>query len=55
MRDGAHGEIEAGIHGQPGKGAYSIVLSGSGYSDIDEGNTLKVSLSPSMMPINNPC
>ena len=41
MRDGAHGEIEAGIHGQPSKGAYSIVLSGGGYADIDDGDTLK--------------
>ena len=41
MRDGAHGEIEAGIHGQAGKGAFSIVLSSGGYSDIDEGATLK--------------
>ena len=37
MRDGAHGEIEAGIHGQPGRGAFSIILSGSGYDDCDEG------------------
>ena len=41
MRDGAHGEIEAGIHGQVGKGAYSIVLSSGGYSDVDDGITIK--------------
>ena len=41
MRDGAHGEIEAGIHGQPQNGAYSIVLSNGGYADIDNGETLK--------------
>ena len=38
MRDGAHGELEGGIHGQPGKWAYSIVLGGGGYSDVDESN-----------------
>ncbi|SLM36851.1 SRA-YDG [Lasallia pustulata] len=41
MRDGAHGEIEGGIHGQPGKGAYSVVLSSGGYADVDDGDTLK--------------
>lgn len=41
LRDGAHGELEGGIHGQPGKWAYSIVLGGGGYSDVDEGNQIK--------------
>lgn len=41
MRDGAHGEIEGGIHGQPGKGAYSAVMSGGGYSDIDNGDKVE--------------
>jgi len=41
LRDGAHGEIEAGIHGQAGKGAFSIVLSSGGYADVDEGDNLK--------------
>ena len=41
MRDGAHGEIEAGIHGQPGTGAFSIVLSGGGYSNIDQGDIIQ--------------
>ena len=41
MRDGAHGEIEAGIHGKPGKGALSVVLSSGGYADMDEGNTIR--------------
>ena len=41
VRDGAHGEIEAGIHGQPGKGAYSIILAGGGYDDIDRGEMIK--------------
>ena len=41
MRDGAHGEIEGGIHGKPGVGAFSIVLSGGGYSDIDEGYMIR--------------
>lgn len=41
MRDGAHGEIEAGIHGKPDKGAFSVVLSGGGYADEDEGTTIR--------------
>lgn len=41
LRDGAHGEIEAGIHGQVGKGAYSIALSSGGYADVDEGDFIK--------------
>ena len=41
LRDGAHGEIEAGIHGQTGKGAFSIVLSSGGYADVDEGDTIQ--------------
>lgn len=41
MRDGAHGEIEAGIHGKPEKGAFSVVLSGGGYADEDEGATIR--------------
>lgn len=40
MRDGAHGEIEAGIHGQPGRGAFSVILSGGGYDDLDEGDKI---------------
>ena len=41
MRDGAHGEMEGGIHGKHGEGAFSIVLSGGGYSDVDEGNVIR--------------
>lgn len=41
LRDGAHGEIEAGIHGQTGKGAFSVVLSSGGYADVDDGETVK--------------
>ncbi|PGH14202.1 hypothetical protein AJ79_03175 [Helicocarpus griseus UAMH5409] len=40
VRDGAHGETEAGICGRFGKGAVSIVLSGKGYADIDQGDTV---------------
>ena len=40
-RDGAHGEIEAGISGTKGRGAFSIVLSHSGYADVDEGEEIK--------------
>ena len=41
LRDGAHGEMEAGIHGQTNVGAYSIVLSGSGYHNVDCGEDIK--------------
>ena len=41
MRDGAHGEIEAGIHGKPEKGAFSVVLSSGGYADKDDGETIR--------------
>ena len=41
LRDGAHGETEAGIHGHPDIGALSIVLSGGGYEDIDDGEIVK--------------
>ncbi|KAI9805859.1 MAG: hypothetical protein M1825_000473 [Sarcosagium campestre] len=40
MRDGAHGEIEAGIHGQHGKGALSVLLSSGAYDDKDEGDRI---------------
>jgi hypothetical protein len=36
-RDGAHGELEAGIYGKKGIGAYSIVLARGGYADRDNG------------------
>jgi hypothetical protein len=39
-RDGGHGEIEGGIHGQAGKGAFSVVLSNGGYDDRDEGDRI---------------
>lgn len=41
MRDGAHGETEAGIHGQIGFGAYSVVVSEGGYKNIDNGTHLE--------------
>ena len=41
VRDGAHGEMEAGIHGKPAEGAYSIVISGGGYANIDRGDTIE--------------
>ena len=46
-RDGAHGEVEAGISGLKAKGAYSIVVSGAGYADIDEGERLQYCGTPS--------
>ncbi|KFY17460.1 hypothetical protein V492_00654 [Pseudogymnoascus sp. VKM F-4246] len=36
LRDGAHGEQEAGIHGQVGKGTYSVVVAQGGYADEDK-------------------
>ncbi|KAL8774097.1 MAG: hypothetical protein Q9209_001205 [Squamulea sp. 1 TL-2023] len=42
LRDGAHGAIEAGIYGETGKGAYSIIVGGeSGYDDVDNGEELQ--------------
>ncbi|KAL8948024.1 MAG: hypothetical protein Q9222_005755 [Ikaeria aurantiellina] len=41
IRDGAHGIPEGGIYGQPKKGAYSIIVSGGGYSDVDDGEIIK--------------
>ncbi|OJD22037.1 hypothetical protein ACJ73_06619 [Blastomyces percursus] len=42
IRDGAHGEMEAGISGRDKVGAVSIILSsaGKGYPDIDQGDTI---------------
>lgn len=43
VRDGAHGDHEAGIFGKVGTGALSIVLSSGrtkGYADIDEGEEI---------------
>jgi hypothetical protein len=39
-RDGGHGEIEGGIHGQSGRGAFSVVLSNGGYDDLDDGDRI---------------
>ncbi|KAL8710135.1 MAG: hypothetical protein Q9220_005218 [cf. Caloplaca sp. 1 TL-2023] len=41
IRDGAHGIPEGGIYGQPKKGAYSVIVSGGGYSDVDDGDTIQ--------------
>jgi hypothetical protein len=45
LRDGAHGEQEAGIYGQTGKGAYSVVVAVGGYADKDHGEVLSDTLS----------
>lgn len=37
IRDGAHGEQEAGISGKTGHGAYSVVVASGGYDDKDNG------------------
>lgn len=41
LRDGAHGEQEAGIHGQTGQGAFSVVVAAGGYSDEDNGAAIE--------------
>ncbi|KAL8957118.1 MAG: hypothetical protein Q9183_006144, partial [Haloplaca sp. 2 TL-2023] len=41
VRDGAHGERQAGIAGKKGRGAQSIILAGSGYKDIDNGDEIE--------------
>ncbi|KAL9577685.1 MAG: hypothetical protein Q9212_006208 [Teloschistes hypoglaucus] len=41
LRDGAHGARVDGIFGVSGQGALSVVLSGTGYSDVDEGDIIK--------------
>ena len=47
MRDGAHGEMEGGIHGKTGQGAFSIVMSGGGYANIDNGDSIEYCGTPS--------
>lgn len=54
LRDGAHGALEAGIHGETGKGAYSIIVGGdSGYQDLDHGDTLQYCGTPSSKKNSN--
>ncbi|KAF2128198.1 hypothetical protein P153DRAFT_293707 [Dothidotthia symphoricarpi CBS 119687] len=43
VRDGAHGAAQGGISGETDKGAYSIVLSGGGYHDQDDGDVIEYS------------
>ncbi|KAF2868826.1 PUA-like domain-containing protein [Massariosphaeria phaeospora] len=38
VRDGAHGAAQGGIYGEKDKGAYSVVISGNVYDDVDNGN-----------------
>jgi hypothetical protein len=40
IRDGAHGEIEAGIYGTQQKGCLAVVLANKDYCDIDRGDTV---------------
>lgn len=62
LRDGAHGAIEAGISGQAGSGAYSIVLGPSksnNYQDEDHGDvsslpSLPIHPQPNLPPPDNP-
>lgn len=39
LRDGAHGNAYAGIHGRKNHGAFSVVVAGA-YHDIDDGETV---------------
>ena len=41
VRDGAHGTLEGGISGERGGIAHSIVVSNSGYSNVDNGEQLE--------------
>ncbi|XPS79995.1 hypothetical protein M3J09_011959 [Ascochyta lentis] len=43
VRDGVHGAAQGGIYGDKDKGAFSIVLSGGGYHDQDDGDTIEYS------------
>ncbi|KAI8933759.1 hypothetical protein NX059_009472 [Plenodomus lindquistii] len=43
VRDGAHGAAQGGIFGEKDRGAYSIVLSGGGYHDVDNGTSIEYS------------
>ena len=43
VRDGVHGEIEAGISGNNVNGAFSVVMSGSKYDDVDAGDRIEYS------------
>jgi hypothetical protein len=38
LRDGAHGEVEAGICGSADAGAFAVVVSQGGYADKDNGD-----------------
>ena len=40
VRDGVHGEVERGIFGTEGVGAYSIVMSHGYAADVDNGETI---------------
>lgn len=52
VRDGAHGEMEAGIYGKTDEGAYSVVVSGGGYANIDKGDNIEYCGTPGSK--NNP-
>ena len=41
LRDGGHGAIEGGISGKPGGVAYSVIVTNSGYSDVDNGDKIE--------------
>ncbi|CAG8948892.1 hypothetical protein HYFRA_00002016 [Hymenoscyphus fraxineus] len=41
LRDGAHGEVEAGIWGQTNVGAFAICIAHGGYDDRDNGDEIE--------------
>ena len=41
LRDGAHGAIDGGISGEIGGVAHSVIVSNSGYANIDKGNQVE--------------
>lgn len=50
IRDGAHGSAQGGIHGRLSYGAFSIVLSGGIYDDIDSDQGARILYSGSKGP-----
>jgi hypothetical protein len=44
IRDGAHGEHEAGIYGKKDRGAFAVVVAAGGYADEDHGEVCQQKL-----------
>ena len=54
VRDGVHGEIEAGISGQKSHGAYSVVMSRKGYANRDHGDIIEYCGTPTEPGASHP-